>query len=358
MVDGGAYEKSLLDLGALGELARLAARDTPLPPTPALSFTNPETRESIQVLGPHWALDHQATTRRALAPLSEDNEYVDVVIALLPDGTLQRIRVIQSTFATGSGSPTYTDEPDVRPVTEADVERLDFSMVRSVEPPVENYEDWGMNEKLGFWGTRRGRDVVGSALVHRSRGAGLAHVLNSVRSGTLAALPKPVRLHDVPASMRPLGDPKGSESVKMQRKVSLGRAFSLLGSRALVAIGVWMALGLLILASNNVGDDPAFAEGSYTDVAWSLVCTLILGFLIDVFIGIGKGQTFVVGALVGIALFLYVAVYRAGLWDEFVGPTPATPTPMDLSMFWVAPIAGLVGYLLSSLLVNRHQVHG
>ena len=353
MSDLGSYRTSTLNLRAIEDSACRAARDTPLPPAPNLCFTDPTSWDAKEVLGPHWALFHRATTRRSIAPLAEDNEYVDDVIALLPDGKLVCARVVQNSLVTGSGSLTYPEEPivEVRSITEADVEKLDYSVVRRAEPPIDRYEEFGANERVGFWGLDRGPNVDGSVLLSDARGSGLITLLNAISRGASDELPGLAQLHSESIPERVVEHPKGSTHSKVQTKDSIGKAFRLFARRILSSVVIGLAAGLFIALANYIEGDHFFAHGSYVDVALGLVLAPVLGLLIDVFIGIGKRKAFAIGAAIGVGFWLYL-LYRSAPW-EVVGDALVGRSPVDLSMFWVAPFIGVCTYLLSALYVNR-----
>ena len=98
MADDAAYEASSLDWGSLKSLAKRAAQQTPLKPAPALNYSNPVTGANVEVLGPHWALDHLRRSWEEVTPLAVDEEYSDYVCALLPDGELVQVTVSQETY--------------------------------------------------------------------------------------------------------------------------------------------------------------------------------------------------------------------------------------------------------------------
>ncbi|TSD97901.1 hypothetical protein FOV72_07600 [Gordonia rubripertincta] len=239
-------------------------------------------------------------------------------------------------------------------LTKADIENLDFSVVRCPEPSIGQYEDWGSCEKVGLWGVRRGASVDGSELVEDARGLGLMKLLNAVREGARGVLPGPVNLHDECLPIQAVRNSEVSNRSNARARASVGRALRLFASRVVYAAVIGSVVGLFIFAANHFDDEPIFAEGSVVDLAWGLALAPILSFLIDIVIGIGKDGAFQIGAVVGTALFLYISIYKGGLWDEFVGTATEGPIPMDMSMFWVAPFAGVSAYLLSALFVNRN----
>lgn len=192
MEKSAAYDASSLDWGALRSLAERAAQETPLKPAPKLSYFNPVTGENVEVLGPHWALDHLQRSVEEVAPLAVDEEYSDTVCALLPDGELVQVQVIQGTFTAGALTD-YTSHHSVEKMSDSDIESLDFTKVQT--PKIDEYHETGSAKARGWGDQGRGPLVWGSNLAHRSRGAGLSLLLKDVLAGHQASLPDPVSLH-------------------------------------------------------------------------------------------------------------------------------------------------------------------
>jgi hypothetical protein len=87
-----AYEASPLDRSALTSLAKRAAQETPLKPAPQLGYLNHRTNEFVELLGPHWVLDHRMQNSEGTYGAHNEEDHTDDVYALLPNGELVYVR--------------------------------------------------------------------------------------------------------------------------------------------------------------------------------------------------------------------------------------------------------------------------
>jgi hypothetical protein len=196
-----AYEASRLDWSALSSLAQRAAQETPLTPAPRFTYFNRATRTHVELLGPHWILDHRMQNSQATEPAFIDEDHTDVVYALLPDGELVYVQVIEETriylpteYSLGRNAPpTYKDRHTLRKMSDSDVEVFDFAK--------DYYESGRPDDRV--WGDSLGR----GSLVHDFKGAGLSRLLEDVRAGRQANLPGPLSKYNNAAPPKPVMGP-------------------------------------------------------------------------------------------------------------------------------------------------------
>jgi hypothetical protein len=187
MADTEAYKSSSLDWVALHALAKRTAQETPLNPDPRIGYLDRSTNANVDVLGPHWVLDcryENASDERNPHLIEED--HIDDIYALLPDGELMLVRVVDEARIFGSGSrPSFKDHHTARKMTESDVEVFDFAP---------RYYEFGPPDSR-VWGTL-GPTGQGD-LLHDAKGAGLTVLLEAVRSGKAKLTSSPTRFHTV-----------------------------------------------------------------------------------------------------------------------------------------------------------------
>lgn len=180
MSDAKLYNSSLLDWSALQSQAASAARQTPLKPAPAMGYVNRQTGECVQLLGPHWVLDHRMENyeERPNTAVIEEG-HVDVIYALLPDGQLMYVRVSEDARVyTGGAQTTFTDNHSVRPMDGSDVQAFDFA---------KKYYEHGYGTDRHIWGdTDRAYDR--GNLLHAVQGAGLSLLLHDIAEGRTTKL--------------------------------------------------------------------------------------------------------------------------------------------------------------------------
>ena len=117
-----------------------------------------------------------------------------------------------------------------------------------------------------------------------------------------------------------------------------------------------------VFAGRNWGKTPAFADGSYSVVTWSLIFALVGGLAIDLFIGRGHDKAFLGGVALGVAVI--VAIVFPDMWAEFTyspkslgelnRPRVKSP-PNDISLFWLTSVFGVIAYAVSALIKRRRR---
>jgi hypothetical protein len=177
------YETSSLDWGALRSLARRAAQGTTLKPASQLGYVRRHASEYQEVLGPHWVLDHRRYHQEVSDTNVAEEEHWDEVYALLPDGDLVYVRVVEGVIrphpVSGRPSyPSYIDDHTRRSMSDLDAEVFDFVKHR-YERHNGARSEWGDS----YWSHDRG------ALLHDSKGAGLLSRLDDVLNGRETNLP-------------------------------------------------------------------------------------------------------------------------------------------------------------------------
>jgi hypothetical protein len=189
MADPEAYEKSTLDWGALRSLAKRATEETPLDPDPRIVYVDRSTNTNVEVLGQHWVLDYRfenANDERNPHCIEED--HTDDIYALLPDGQMMFVRVVDEARIFGSGSrPSFKDHHEARQMTDSDVEVFDFA---------QKYDEFGPPDSR-VWGTLGGNGSRRGDLLHDAKGAGLTALLEAIRSGEAKPPAIPTRFHTV-----------------------------------------------------------------------------------------------------------------------------------------------------------------
>ncbi|EHB48695.1 hypothetical protein MycrhDRAFT_5536 [Mycolicibacterium rhodesiae JS60] len=253
MANMTAYEASSLDRSASTSLAKRAAQETPLKPAPRLGYLNHRTNEYIELLGPHWVLDHRMQNSEGSYGAHNEEDHTNDVYALLPDGELVYVQVIEEiwTFPSG-GSPVYKDRDTLRKMTDSDVQDFDFTKER-----------YSLN---GVWGDTIWASHGRGALVHDSKGAGLFRRLEDVLAGRHENLPGPLGLHKESTPPKPTAKagsrgPQSSRAVQGQKdptKKAKGAAYGvLIGVAACIVLAIiWPSfppfLFLLIVIGGGV----------------------------------------------------------------------------------------------------------
>lgn len=175
MSDATLYNSSWLDWSALQSQAARAVRQTPLKPAPAMGYVNRASGEYVQLVGPHWVLDHRMENSEGTYSGHIEEEHLDAVYVLLLDGSLVCVRVVDEvwTFPSG-GSPVYKDHHTVQNMTETDVQAFDFEKAH-----------YSFN---GVWGDAISGGRGQGRLIHGTKGAGLSHLLQDVGEGRTTKL--------------------------------------------------------------------------------------------------------------------------------------------------------------------------
>jgi len=176
MTDTAPYEASALDWNALRSLALLAAQRTALVPTPKLGYVNRATNDYTELLGPHWLLDHRMQNSEGSYSGHVEEDHTDDVYALLPDGSLVYVQVVEEIWVFPSReTPVYKDHHVIRNMTDADVQAFDHAK-----------EHYALN---GVWGDTVWAGHGQGPLLHGRKGAGLSQLLNDVLDGRVTGLP-------------------------------------------------------------------------------------------------------------------------------------------------------------------------
>ena len=132
------------------------------------------------------------------------------------------------------------------------------------------------------------------------------------------------------------------------RRREIRSAFSTARLRAGRLALVWLFLCFVILANNFISDPQkgpyGFAAGSYGVVTWSLIFLLAGGLIVDLAVGRGQARALVGGAVAGFVLNTYTTFSAPNVGQR----------PLDISMFWLTALFGVLGYLVSALLGQRN----
>ncbi len=132
------------------------------------------------------------------------------------------------------------------------------------------------------------------------------------------------------------------------RRREIHDAFSTARRRAFRLAQVWLFLCFVILANNFISDPQkgpyGFADGSYGVVTWSLIFMLAGGLVVDLAVGRGQARALVGGAAAGFLLTTYTTFSQPNVGQR----------PLDISMFWLTALFGVLGYLVSALLGQRN----
>ncbi|MGU5036150.1 hypothetical protein MAY02_24895, partial [Escherichia coli] len=123
-----------------------------------------------------------------------EEDHTDDAYALLPDGSLVYVQVVEETWVFPSGGNlVYKDHHVIRNMTDADVRAFDYAK-----------EHYSLG---GVWGDTVWAGHGQGALRHGRKGAGLAQLLNEVVEGRSTTLPPAGSLskfHDPSALQRQL----------------------------------------------------------------------------------------------------------------------------------------------------------
>jgi hypothetical protein len=187
MPNSATYDASALDRGALNELAKRAAQQTTLKPDPRIVYFDRTTNANVDVLGEHWVLSHRRERYE-----NQPNDAVieegsaDAVYALLPAGDLVLVEIFEEDRIRTTGVQlSNTNRHSLQPMSDSDVESFDFAR--------KHYEH-GYQTDHHLWGDLN-RDFDRGDLLHDTKGAGLAALLDSVRTGNADLPMGPSQFH-------------------------------------------------------------------------------------------------------------------------------------------------------------------
>lgn len=188
-----AYDATNVDWNTVGPLAMRAAQQTKLSPAPVLGYVNRQTGQYVQLLGPHWVLDHRMQNSESTNPgVYVDEDHTDDVYALLPGGDLMYVQVITEArvylpteYSLGrSAPPTYKDRHTARKMTDSDVQDFDFAK--------ERYNRGDHHTEAGrVWGDTVWAGLGRGELSYDHKGMGLARLLEDVTRSRSTLLPLP-----------------------------------------------------------------------------------------------------------------------------------------------------------------------
>lgn len=183
----------------------------------------------------------------------------------------------------------------------------------------------------------------GQVLTAARKGDGLRRALDELRHGVRRAYEHPLPRYFYCRNIRHA--PSQIQPVPPQKPLSPNvKPATLARRRALIAAAVWAFLSFVIVGTNSMADPGrrgsyGFASGSHAIVTWTLIFMVAGGFAIDLAIGAGTTTAFMTGAAIGFAINTYAA---------FSEPDVAHH-PLDISLFWLTAVFGLIGYLFSAL---------
>lgn len=272
MANAAAYEASSLDWEALGALAKRAAQETPLPPDPRIVYFDRKTNTNVDLLGPHWVLDHRFENfddRRHAYP---EEEHDELIYALLPDGELMYVQ-IRETCTVYSYGNKYEDDHTVRRMNESDVLVFDYTT---------KYYEYGFETDCHVWGTC---DRERGDLLQDAKGAGLSRLLEAVRTGEAKLPPGPSQFHTAKAPPKPRAETSqpatvATSSVSANSR-SEGDFLATLAAGALaITVLVPFLIGHFLLTKTFVlKPNPGVYDGQARGIADHFLATYLAGLL-------------------------------------------------------------------------------
>jgi hypothetical protein len=342
MPDVEAYEASTVDWDRLHSYARRVATETAVPLRQPITYEESDTHQQVEAVGPHWLLHTREHHLQEPFESGADTEHVHYYVVLLPDGSLKTVEVVVEEHLVidrrhARTRHTYTRSHRVDNVGDREIAWLDIEKPYYEHEP--NTESWKRS-----WGNLYG--MPGKPLV-RAKGEGTLRALEELLRGTpRQELTTPDYFHapdNIPPPLVPSPPTRPTSASRTgQRRRETRNAFSTAGKRTIIAAVVWLILCFVILANNTMwgqGAPHSFAPGSYSVVTWTLILMVAAGLGIDLGIGTGSSGAFMIGAVIGFALNMYATFSK-----PYVGYHP-----LDISMFWLTGLFGVICYLLSAL---------
>lgn len=191
-----SYASSSLDRAKIEGLARMAASQTRIPPTPSIGYGDYShgREKEVVLVGQCWVLDRRTWNGRfSLQGGRKEREgHDDTYIVLNQSGNLQKVWISTEVQLSGLEIDHSEIRGDCVPISDADIQSFDFDPY---------FYDSRRQDKYGAWTDRFDPENNGVGTMRFFRqGDGMVKLLEDVRNGT-ASLPKVSPEHTEAASM-------------------------------------------------------------------------------------------------------------------------------------------------------------